>query len=71
MSKKIETYSQCHFAQEREDGARVVTTGYIDAREARVGARMTLKGVEGIWTVTAAGVPGQAPVRTGREGSMD
>lgn len=68
--KKIESYSQCVFVQEREDDARVETTGYIDAKQARVGARMTLRDLEGTWTVERAGRPGPRPRHTSW-GEMD
>jgi hypothetical protein len=61
MSKKIESYSQCHFIRPHEGGGTVETTAHIDTKEAKVGARMTFKGVEGIWTITRAGQPGPRP----------
>lgn len=67
--KKIDSYSQCLFVQEGE-GPRIETTGYIDAKQARVGARMTLKGVEGTWIIEKAGPAGPAP-HGGRLDAMD
>jgi hypothetical protein len=61
MAKKIETYSQCRFVKEDTGASRVETTGYIDARAAKVGARMTLKGVPGTWRITHAGAPSSRP----------
>jgi len=68
--KKIESYSQCILVQEGTGITRVETTGYIDARQATVGSRMTLKGVEGIWKVEKAGPAGPPPRHTSW-GGMD
>jgi len=68
--KKIEIYSQCVFVKEDTGSSTVHTTAYIDAAEAKVGARMTLKGVEGIWMVESAGPP-EPPPRHHAWGSMD
>lgn len=46
-NKKVESFSQCRFVEERNDSVRVETTAYVDASHARVGARMTLKGGRG------------------------
>ena len=70
MSKKIEVYSQCHFTRPSKNGSTLETTAYIDAKEAKVGARMTFKGVQGIWTVTRAGQPGPRP-QSAMWGGMD
>lgn len=59
--KKIESYSQCRFVREGDEGSRVETTAFIDAKEAKVGRRMTLKGVEGIWQIESAGQPRGRP----------
>ena len=59
--KKIESYSQCRFVREGEGNARIETVAFIDAKEANVGTRMTLKGVEGIWQIEQAGEPGPRP----------
>jgi len=69
--KKIETYSQCRFTREGENGARLETVAYIDAKEAHVGKRMSFKGSEdAIWTVILAGAPGPKPLHT-TMGNMD
>lgn len=68
--KKIEVYSQCRFHRKHGTNGHVETVAYIDAKEARVGARMTLKGMEGIWTIVQAGPPGPPPHRT-RLDAMD
>jgi hypothetical protein len=70
MNKKIEKYSQCRFTRELDNGARMETTAYVDAREARVGTLVTLKGVEGVWAVASAGPPGPPPRHTNL-GAMD
>lgn len=59
--KKIEVWSQCRFIKEDTGDARVETVAYIDAAQAKEGARMTLKGVEGIWMIEKAGRPGPRP----------
>lgn len=59
--KKIELWSQCRFVKEDTGDARVETTAFIDAKQARVGRRMTLKGVEGIWEIESAGEPRGRP----------
>jgi len=59
--KKIETWSQCTFIKEGVDDTRVETTAYIDAKEAKVGTRMSLKGIEGIWMIEKVGRPGPRP----------
>lgn len=59
--KKIETYSQCRFVKEDTGTSRVETVGHIDARAAKVGARVTLKGVSGTWRIEHAGSPGPRP----------
>lgn len=59
--KKIENWSQCRFVQEGTGEARVETVAYIDATQAKVGARMSLKGVEGTWRIEHAGQPGPRP----------
>lgn len=69
-NKKIEIYSQCRFSRPSESGGTLETTAYIDAKEAKVGARMTFKGVEGLWTITNAGKPGPRPRHTSL-GGMD
>jgi hypothetical protein len=61
--KKIETFSQCRFVLEGTGDSRVETTAYIDAKEAKVGTRMTLKGKDGIWGIESAGQPGPPPNR--------
>jgi len=68
--KKIEVFSQCKFVLEGAGSSRVETVAYVDAAEAKVGARMTLKGVEGIWAIEQAGAPGPAP-RHHAWGQMD
>ena len=67
--KKIEIFSQCTLIREGTGESRVETTAYIDAKQAKVGARMTLKGVEGIWMIEKAGTPGPRPHHSG--GTMD
>jgi len=62
--KKIEVFSQCRFVREGTGDSVVTTIGYIDAKEAKVGRRMTLKGVEGIWQIEQAGTPGPPPNRS-------
>jgi len=69
-NKKIELYSQCNFVLEDTGNSQVSTMAYIDAAEAKVGARMTLKGKEGIWQIKSAGEPGPKP-RHSRLDSMD
>ena len=59
--KKIENWSQCRFVQEGTGDSTVETVAYIDAAQAKVGARMTLKGVEGIWRIESTGQPGPRP----------
>lgn len=70
MSKKIESYAQCRFTREGENGSHMETTAYIDATSAHVGKRMTFKGSDDIWTVSHAGQPGPKPRHTSW-GGMD
>ncbi len=67
--KKIETFSQCKFIREGTGDSRVETVAYVDAKLAKVGTRMSFKGVEGIWMIERAGEPGRAPNRSW--GGMD
>lgn len=67
--KKIEVFSQCLFIKEGTGDTRVQTVGHIDAKQAKVGRRMTLKGVEGVWKIEKAGRPGPPPNRSW--GGMD
>ena len=68
--KKIDLYSQCNFVLEGTGNSQISTMAYIDASEAKVGARMTLKGKEGIWQIKSAGQPQPKP-RHARLDSMD
>lgn len=70
MSKKIESYSQCRFHRKVGEHGHVETVGYIDAKQAKVGRRMTLKGVEGIWTIVQAGKAGPPPHRVKMDNLM-
>lgn len=67
--KKIEMFSQCRFVKEGTGNSRVETVAYVDAKEAKAGRRMTLKGVEGIWMIEHAGPPGPPPHQL--RGGMD
>jgi hypothetical protein len=58
--KKIEFYSQCKF-QRIDTDADVTTVANIDAKHAKVGRRMTFKGMEGIWQVKMASEPRERP----------
>ena len=59
--KKIESYSQCKFVKQDTGDTHVETTGYIDAKMAKVGSLVTLKGVEGVWRIDHAGEAGKRP----------
>jgi len=61
MSKKtITTWAQCKF-QRLDTDAHIETVANIDATHAKVGRRMTFKGVEGIWQIKQAGQPRERP----------
>lgn len=51
-------YHQCRMEQHRDDGTKFVTVGWIEARGAKVGARIELKGEDGLWTVISSGGAG-------------
>jgi hypothetical protein len=59
--KKIEFWSQCRFIKEGTGDSEVSTVANIDAKQAKVGRRMTLKGVEGVWRITQASEPRERP----------
>ena len=47
-------YVQCRFEQDTHEGRRE-TVGWIEQRGAKIGARVELKGEDGLWTVVTAG----------------
>ncbi len=47
-------YKQCKLTKKTETGT-VTTVGYIESEHAKVGVRMTLEDMEGIWTVKEVG----------------
>ena len=61
MSKKtVTTWAQCKF-QRLDTEADITTVANIDATRAKVGRRMTLKGVEGVWQIKSMGEPRERP----------
>ena len=52
---------QCRLEQHLRDGEVAITHGWIDAKGAKIGAQVELKGQDGLWTVTSVGVPGVEP----------
>ncbi len=54
--KKQKMYMQCRMEQQREHGIAELV-GWIEERGAKVGARIELKGEEGLWVVVTAGGP--------------
>lgn len=69
-TKNPENYAQCSFTREGEKGSQMSTTAWIDAKQAKIGKRMTFKGSNNIWTVASAGESGPKPWRTSW-GGMD
>jgi len=49
---KTELYYQCKLIQPLTANVTLVTIGYIEERGAIIGARVELKGEEGLWEVT-------------------
>ena len=50
-------YFQCRLEKETSEGLER-TVGWIEERGAKVGAKVTLKGEEGWWTVATVATPG-------------
>jgi hypothetical protein len=64
-------YYQCRFAQDQDSGVTLVDVAWIPERGAKVGNRIELKGKEGLWTVTAVGVPGVEPTKLFQRQALD
>lgn len=63
-----ELYVQCRFEQTYESG-RTELVAWIPERGAKLGARVELKGEDGLWTVISAGGPA-VPISKLREKQM-
>ena len=48
-------YVQCRFEQHKENGEILHNVAWIPERGAKVGAKVELKGEEGLWVVVSAG----------------
>lgn len=68
MSSKDEIYVQCRFEQHHGDEV-YHTMGWIPERGAKLGAKVELKGEEGLWVVVSAGGP-SIPISRLREKQM-